>query len=282
MSSRKATAKRPAAKGRGRNTGGKAGRKNWKGRSRRPQWILPTVVALLVAALIGGIVFLAQQDISGINEPSSATGPDGSQLIGDPDAPVLVEEYADFQCPACADFERRTAPVIKELVDEGKIRFAFHPIAILDRPGTSGSRDSAAAATCAAEAGAFQEYKPLLFQSQGAENDGGFEQDNLVELGRQAGLAGDDFGAFEDCVRDGTYEGWITDRTGRASEEGVRGTPTVLINDQVLNLQAVTVEQPLPDLLRAAVEEEIKKAENGDEGSGGAENADEGADGGEG
>jgi 2-hydroxychromene-2-carboxylate isomerase len=55
----------------------------------------------------------------------------------------------------------------------------------------------------------------------------------LIELGRQAGLTD---ARFAQCVTDQTYQRWVQDATVAASQRGVHGTPTVLVNGAQLAL----------------------------------------------
>jgi protein-disulfide isomerase len=78
--------------------------------------------------------------------PAHALGPNGGELLGRPSAPVLVEEYGDFQCPVCGQWERSVYPTVRRLADQGRIRFEYHPIAFI-------GPESVAAANAAEAAG---------------------------------------------------------------------------------------------------------------------------------
>jgi protein-disulfide isomerase len=88
-------------------------------------------VAVLIVAVVAGVVVQSGRSPSGatVVKPAHALGPNGGEQRGSASAPVLVEEYGDFQCPHCADFQRTVGPTVDKLVDSGKIRFVFHPIA---------------------------------------------------------------------------------------------------------------------------------------------------------
>jgi protein-disulfide isomerase len=82
---------------------------------------------------------------------------------------------------------------------------------------------------------------PLLFAEQPPANSAGLPDDRLIALGRQAG-AGDE---FAECVRSERYADWTRSVTEAASQAGVTGTPTVLVNGTPVPRSA--------DALRAAV-----------------------------
>jgi protein-disulfide isomerase len=154
-----------------------------------------------------------------------------------------VEEYGDYQCPACGQFERTVAAKIRELAAQGRIRFAYHPIAFLGPESVA----AANAAVCAADQGRFWNFHEYAFAHQFPENSGALTQEQLVAFGSATGTSGPE---FETCVRDVTYEGWVSRLTDRAFESGVHSTPTVLVDGQPLAdpFQAVAaIEAALAD-----------------------------------
>lgn len=145
---------------------------------------------------------------------------------GDPDAPVEIWEFADFQCPGCGEFARFVAPLLKQrYVESGQVRFVFrdfplvsiHPNAFL----------AARAGRCANEQERFWEYHDLLFGSQSRWSAETEPADVFVDLAGQAGL---DEGGFEECLRSDRYAREVTESMRLAESLGVQGTPTLFIN----------------------------------------------------
>ncbi len=197
---------------------------------------------VLLAAAVGVGVYFAQQPTQAAVPPNATAQ---GVVVGQPDAAVTVDLYEDYQCPACQQFEQQVGPTIDVLVEAGTVKVVHHPVAYLDRfSSTRYSTRSSAAAGCAAAAGVFPQLHGLLFANQPPEGGDGLPGDRIVELGRQAGATGDDFAA---CVRDERYAGWTAKLTDAASQAGVNGTPTVLVNGKPL-------PQPTPQALREAVE----------------------------
>ena len=124
---------------------------------RRPSWQLWTGIAVLVVAVVAGVAIQSGRSSSGgsVVTPAHALGPAGGEQRGKASAPVLVEEYGDFQCPHCADFQRNVGPTIDRLVDAGTIRFVYHPIAFIGPESTT----AANAAVCAGDQGKFWPYQ---------------------------------------------------------------------------------------------------------------------------
>jgi len=175
-----------------------------------------------VVAVVAGIAFQSARSNRQVSVavPAHDLGPNGGELLGRASAPVLVEEYGDFRCPVCGQWERTVGPTVRRLVDQGRIRFEYHPIAFI-------GPESVAAANAAADEGRFWAYHDLLFADQAPENSGALTTDRLLELGRQVGLTSQ---RFQQRVRDGTYDNWVRQATDQASQRGVTATPTVLVN----------------------------------------------------
>ncbi|WP_305789232.1 DsbA family protein [Symbioplanes lichenis] len=197
-------------------------------------WTSVGVVAVLViAGLIGWAVLAGQEkDTAGsVVVPPTAT--DDGTAFARGEGPVTIDIYEDFMCPICHEFEDSAGPTITKLVDEKKVTVNYHPISILDRAsnGTEYSTRSAGAAAAAAAGGKFYEYHEVLFANQPEENSDGLDNAKLIELGQSVGLTDQ---AFADAVNNGTYQGWATDVTDKASAAGVTGTPTIKVNGTVL------------------------------------------------
>lgn len=111
-------------------------------------------------------------------------------------APVTIEQWADFQCPACAQFARQTEPqLLSVYVANGQVALVFHHMAFLGEE----SNRAAEAAECAGEQGQFFAFHDKLYASQAGENRGTFSKDNLKGFGAELGLGA----AFATCVDSG-------------------------------------------------------------------------------
>lgn len=235
---RPASSKRPPA-GRGRQRPAVSRR---RGRSSLQRW---GPIVLLVVAVVAGIAFQSARSDRHATQtvPAHTLGANGGELLGRPSAPVLVEEYGDFQCPVCGQWERDVYPTVRRLVDQGRIRFEFHPIAFIGPESLS----AANAAEAAGDEGRFWAYHDLLFADQVPENSGALTADRLLELGRQVGLTSPQ---FQQRVRDGTYDNWVRRVTDQSSQHGVMQTPTVLVNGR--QVDAALTAQGLQAAVNAA------------------------------
>ncbi|HFQ92456.1 MAG TPA: thioredoxin, partial [Anaerolineae bacterium] len=168
-------------------------------------------------------------------QPPTPAGPvdiptDEAHSIGDPDAPVTLIEYTDYQCPFCGRHFQQTFPLIQEqYIDTGQVRYVFkdfpltriHPQAVA----------AANAARCAGEQGAYLEFHNKLFDNQDAWNNG---QAETIFIGYAAEL-GLDKVAFGQCVQENRYEEAIIADLNEGIDVGVSGTPAFFINGRFLS-----------------------------------------------
>jgi protein-disulfide isomerase len=212
-------------------------------------WVLGGVV---VAAIVVGV--LVQQSRSStehakVVRPASAVGPNGGVLVGDANAPVTITEFGDFQCPVCRELHQLWEPTLEQLIQQGKVKFEFVGLEYLDQ-GTTESLRSAAGGVCAADANKFIDYYNALYDGQSpTENSGFLTDDQLLKFGQSAGIA--DSG-FAQCVRSGKYKGLVTQNTDAASQRGVTGTPTVLLNGKEISNSVASDPQRLTDAVNQA------------------------------
>jgi protein-disulfide isomerase len=199
-------------------------------RQRRNQWIAGAVVALFGLVAIGG--FFLQSGRSAVPQtpvvaPAHTLGPADSELLGSPSAPVLVEQYGDFQCPTCGRFEKTTGPVIRALVNQGTIKFAFHPFVFIGGE----SMAEANAAECAGDVGKFWPVHDYFYAHQFPENTGHWTTDGVIAAVQSVGVTDPQ---VLQCVSSGTYAPWLRKVTDAGSQRGVVGTPTVYVNGKML------------------------------------------------
>ena len=211
--------------------------------------------AAVVVALVVVIVVQSARTAPSSDAAPAGTVADGTGvLVGDADAPVVVDLYEDFLCPACRQFEEVNGATLESLVDDGAIQLRYRPIAILDRFSTdeysTRSLNAAGVVLDAAGPEAFAEFAGLLFAEQPAEGGPGLTDDRLIELAADAGASGAE---VEEGIRDRVFEDWTARVTEEASKAGVSGTPTVLIDGETLDLAEATPEN-ITALVEAAAE----------------------------
>ncbi len=136
---------------------------------------------------------------------------------GNPDAPVLVEEYTNFLCPACASFAADTFPKIKDAyIATGKVKFIFYIF-----PPFELSK----ATLCAAEQNKFIEYHDYVFSHQTQINGDQELKDFAVNVGM-------DSQKFNDCYASDKYQNKVQKWLDEGQARGVEATPTFFVNGQ--------------------------------------------------
>ncbi|UCG23322.1 MAG: DsbA family protein [Chloroflexota bacterium] len=145
--------------------------------------------------------------------------------IGDPDAPITIVEFTDFQCPFCVRHFQETYPrIVDEYVDAGIVRYVFKDFPLYSiHPQAA---EAAQAARCAREQDAFLEMHDLLFERQ-PQWGSGQSTEVFVGLAEELAL---DASAFEQCLTSGKYEEAVDADYGQGVQLGVTGTPAFFIN----------------------------------------------------
>jgi protein-disulfide isomerase len=165
-----------------------------------------------------------------IDEPAHTTPPDLAfgRSLGSPDAPVQMDVWADFQCPACDAFTGSVEPyLIDTYIRPGNARLTFHDIATIGNE----SLGAAIAARCADRQGKFWQYHDLLFANQAAENSGAFTRARSQQFAQSLGL---DLVAFTACLDDTDVEDAVRAETLSGLSSGVAETPTLFVNGVIV------------------------------------------------
>ena len=157
---------------------------------------------------------------------------DDDPVIGDPNAPISIIEFSDFQCPFCARFHIQTLPsILEEYVDQGKVKLIFRDFPIQNiHPN---ALPASVAAECANEQGKFKEMHDKLFDNQ--KEWSGLETANAMLLFSQYALEiGLEQEIFDSCLTNGKYIEEIRNDLNDGRTYGVSGTPGFFIgNDQI-------------------------------------------------
>lgn len=204
-----------------------------RGSSLTPFYVILGVVAL---AGIGILVFQLLQKGGGATEPVQVTmDPAALQRVqgisvGREDAPVVIYEFADFQCPGCGQFAAFTVPVIKQrYVDAGTVRYVYYDYPLIQLH--SNAFLAARAGRCANEQNRFWEFHDYLYGKQPEWSNERNPTDLFVGYAEQVGIDGD---SFETCLRSDRYAREVTESMRLGESLGVQGTPTLFINGKRL------------------------------------------------
>jgi protein-disulfide isomerase len=188
-------------------------------------------VILLVSVLLG-ILLIGTMVVVGVNSKDPIT------------LPIRVEEFSDFQCPACQHYYPAAA-ILKSEAYQGKVEFVFKhfPLeSIHDR-----AYSAAVASEAAREQGKFYEYHDVLFENQPA-----FSDENLLKYAQDLGL---DIAKFqEDYMNNPEVKSRVDADMAEAASLGLNSTPTFLVNGKKISVSN-------RDMLIQTIDKYIAKAE---------------------
>lgn len=148
---------------------------------------------------------------------------DPARTIGNPDAPITIVEFADFQCPYC----RKATPTMREVLNKykGQVRLAFRDFPLQEIHPYA--QRAAEAARCATPQGKFWAYYDVLFSGPAR-----LSEQDLREHAVSLNL---DMTQFDACMQDGRFKARIGEDLKAGMQAGVSGTPGFFVNGVFLN-----------------------------------------------
>jgi len=167
---------------------------------------------------------------------------DDDPVKGNPDAPITIVEFSDFQCPFCARFHSTTLPQLEaNYIDSGKVKFVYRDFPIQNiHPNAI---PAALASECADEQGMFWEYHDLVFENQKKWQDlsGNTATDTFEQYALELGLNTSDFNT---CFESGKYADEVTKDLQDGISYGITGTPGFFIGNDELGYVKISGAQP--------------------------------------
>jgi protein-disulfide isomerase len=164
-------------------------------------------------------------------------------ILGDPNAPITMIEYSDYQCPFCKRFFDESEAILrKEYIEGGKVKMIYRDFPL---PGHPYAMPSAEAANCAKDQGKFWAYHDLIFKNQN-----NLATIDYLKLAEELKM---NVQEFKNCLDSNKYTQKIQNDYNSASSIGVNGTPTFFINGkQVVGAQPYSV-------FKNIIEQELNK-----------------------
>jgi protein-disulfide isomerase len=149
------------------------------------------------------------------------------RILGKPDAPITIFEYASLTCPHCASFDRETLPKLKtEWIDTGKAKLIFR-----DFPFDGSALKAAVLARCAPKE-RFYGFIDTLFSAQDLWARGGDPTPALDRLAKLGGMSEDQFQA---CMKNDALQNEVlATRLAGEKQYKIESTPTFFINGKLL------------------------------------------------
>jgi protein-disulfide isomerase len=180
---------------------------------------------------------------------------DNDPIIGNPDAPITIIEFSDFQCPFCARFHIETLPLImNEYINEGQVKLVFRDFPIQSiHPN---ALPASVAAECANEQGKFKEMHDMLFENQNKWSNQSL--DNLmITLSQYASEMELEEEKFDSCLKNGKYIEEIQKDLDDGRTYGVSGTPGFFVGNDQIGFIELTGAQPFENF-KKVIDSQLK------------------------
>lgn len=178
------------------------------------------------------------QEIISANILPSTFLANGSPILGDPNAPVTLIEFGDYQCHFCnVHFHNTEHRLLEKFIKTGKVKMIFKDFTIIGPD----SVDAAHGTHCANDQGKFWEYHDILYNNWTGENNGWASSDNLLRFAQEIEL---DIDQWSDCMIDEKYSQIISNSNKDARELGITGTPAFFVIGPDNNITRISGAQP--------------------------------------
>lgn len=151
-----------------------------------------------------------------LQPPAAAVDVANSPVRGNKNAPVMLVEFADYQCPYCQKIHPDLGKLQKEFGDNLAVVYKDYPL-----PMHSNATKAAEAARCAGDQGKFWEYHDLLFADKKLEPS---------DLKQQAVALKLDSDKFDKCLDNGLEAGAVEKDAAEGKRLGLTGTPSFFVN----------------------------------------------------
>ena len=221
------------------------------------------VLVVVVAAVVAGTLAASGGDdgggattgveLAGAEETRALLEgiPQDGTAIGAPDAPVTLVEFADLQCPFCAQWATDAFPdLVEDYVRPGKLRIEFRGLTFIGPDSEKALR----AALSAGEQDKLWHTVELLYQNQGAENSGWVSDELLDAVATSAML---DAGPWRDGFDSAAVDQGIQSAAAEATTARINSTPSFLVGRTGGTLERVEVQSLDADALRPAIEQAL-------------------------
>ena len=147
----------------------------------------------------------------------------GSPILGDPNAPITLVEFGDYQCHYCnVFFQSIEKDILKNYVDTGKVKIIFKDYNIIGEDSVIASQG----AHCANDQGLFWEYHDILYSNWTGENNGWASSENLAIFAQQIDL---NMNKWSECMKKGSHSQIILKSNDDARALELTGTPAFFI-----------------------------------------------------
>ncbi len=179
---------------------------------------------------------------------------DNDPMLGDPNAPISIIEFSDYQCQFCARFYSDTLPLLKsQYIETGKVNLISRDFPI--QKIHSNAMSTALASECANEQGKFWEYHDVLFETQNT-----WKQDKsdviiltLKQFAKDLNLNQEQ---FDSCLDSSKYAQEVNQDMADGQKYVVTGTPTFFVGNEEVGYSSIFGAQSFSDF-RIMIDEKL-------------------------
>lgn len=192
-----------------------------------------------------------ERNVKSQNQPDSkpmGISIDDDPMKGNPDAPITIIEFSDYECPFCGRFYANTLPLIEEnYINAGLVNFVYRDFPI--QSIHDNALPAALASECADDQGKFWPYHNMIFDNKSTwEKINGV--DLLKEFEQYAVVLGLDIEEFNSCLESGKHLEEVKKDLQDGRDYGVTGTPGFFVGNDKLGYVELKGAQPFESFQR--------------------------------
>jgi len=202
-------------------------------------------IAIVVGfALIAGAIYFSGSRTSNTSQQATQNQPaaerpaavdirpvDSSDYIrGNPNAPIMIVEYSDYDCPFCKNFHDTMKRIMDEFAVGGQVAWIYRQYPIVQlHPNAPRISEAALCVGELAGQDGFWEFSDLIFSEREIN-----APTNMLKLNGFAATAGADSAEFETCLASGRHKATVEATLAEGSAAGIQGTPhsVIIAGDQ--------------------------------------------------
>ena len=178
----------------------------------------------------------------------------GSPILGDPNAPITLVEFGDYQCHYCnVFFQSIEEDIIKNYVETGKVKMIFKDYNIIGPDSINASHG----AHCANEQELFWEYHDILYSNWTGENNGWASSSNLRIFADEINVNVD---KWTECMNEKTHSKRIIDSNNDAKSLQLTGTPAFFIINSNGEVSKLSGAQPF-EIFEKVFDKELENSD---------------------
>jgi len=176
----------------------------------------------------------------------------GSPILGNPNAPITLVEFGDYQCHYCnVFFQNIEDEIIKEYVESGKVKIIFKDYNIIGPDSINSSHG----AHCAGEQGLFWEYHDILYSNWTGENNGWASPSNLTTFADEINVNMDQ---WTECMNEKSHSKTIMESNNDAKALELTGTPAFFIINEDGGVSKLFGAQPF-EVFKKTFDSQLEK-----------------------